>query len=242
MTRKRALLITIIVLLAAAVITASIALSPKRTTTQASPSSLGTNAEGFEISPIQAGEGGTTMGPDGITPIGYPPTCEGAYAAAINYRKTELTADSNWEKTQQTLELIYTVPEAADSLQQLMKENGVNDYMSSDIRALGIFKPLSCEAGKSAHVIVSDTTVFKNFPGMESYVLIQAEPTEVRWQDGDWKKVPEYSGDISEILNLHLQMSEAPPVTNEIIDELFTSADGQAISREGWLVVNNATR
>ena len=105
MSRKRALLITILVLLVASVVTASIMLSGKRATEPSPGSSLGTNAEGFEISPVAAGEGGTKMGPDGVTPIGYPPTCEGAYAAAINYHRADQTIDKNWEKTRTTLKL-----------------------------------------------------------------------------------------------------------------------------------------
>ena len=242
MTRKRALVITILVLLAASVVTASIMLSGKRDNAPSPGASMENNAEGFAISPVAAGEGGTAMGPDGVTPIGYPPTCEGAYAAAINYRKTEQTADKNWQKTQQTLELIYTDPEAADSLPQLMQENGVNDYLSSDVKALGIFKPLSCEAGKNAQVVVSDVTVFKNFPGTEPYVLVQAGPTELVWKNDDWKRVPSYNGDATETLSLNLQMDTAPTITQEIIDALFTADDGHAISRDGWLVINNATR
>ncbi|MFJ6419026.1 hypothetical protein [Paeniglutamicibacter sp. NPDC091659] len=242
MTRKRALLITVLVLLVASVVTASIMLSGKRATEPSPGASLGTNAEGFEISPVKAGEGGTKMGPDGVTPIGYPPTCEGAYAAAINYRKTEQTADRNWQETQQTLEFIYTVPIAADSLEKLMQENGVNDYLSSDVRTLGIFKPLNCEAGKHAEVVVSDVTVFKNFPDTEPYVLVQAGPAELLWTNGDWKRVPSYTGDATETLSLQLQMDTAPAITKEIIDALFTADDGHSISREGWKVVNNATR
>ena len=242
MTRKRALVITILVLLAASVVTASIMLSGKRDNTPSPGTSLGTNAEGFEISPVAAGEGGTALGPDEVTPIGYPPTCEGAYAAAINYRKAEQTADKNWKKTQQTLELIYTEPNAADSLQQLMQENGENDYLSPDVKSLGIFKPLSCEAGKNAQVVVSDVTVFKNFPGTEPYVLIQAGPTELVWKDNDWKRLPSYTGNAIETLSLHLQMDAAPTITHEIINALFTADDGHAISREGWMVVNNASR
>lgn len=242
MTRKRALLITILVLLVAAVATASFMLSENRATDPTPKAPLGTNAEGFEISPLAAGEGGSKMAPDGETPIGYPPTCEGASAAAINYRKAEQTANENWQKTQKTLELIYTDPEAADSLPQLMQENGVNEYLSSDVKALGIFKPMSCEAGKEALVVVSDVTLFKNFPGAAPYVLIQAGPTQLIWKDGDWKRVPSYSGGVGETLSIQLQMDTPPAITKEIIDALFTADDGHPISREGWMVVNNATR
>ncbi len=241
MSRKRVLVITILVLLVVSVVTASFLLSGKRASDPNEGAILGTNSEGFEISPVRAGEGGTAMGPDGLTPIGYPPTCEGAYAAAINYRKTEQTADKNWKKTQETLDFIYTEP-AADSLSQLMQANGENDYLSSDVKALGIFKPLSCEAGKNAHVVVSDVTVFKNFPETEPYVLIQAGPTELVWKDNDWKRIPVYNGDVTETLSLNLQMNAAPKITQEIIDALFTADDGHAISRDGWLVINNATR
>ena len=244
MTRKRALLITIIVLLAAAVITASIALSPKRTTSPASPSSLGTNAEGFEISPIKAGEGGSAMGPDGITPIGYPPTCEGAYAAAINFHKADQTIDTNWPKTRETLNYIAADAQQINSSIQttddMVNEYGVQDYAVADVRALGIFKPVNCETGKSARVIVSVVTLAK-FPESSPYIVIKASPIEVLWKNGDWKLSPVNDPRDGETLNLQLQKETVPAITPEIIDALFTK-DGQGISRDGWMVVNNATR
>lgn len=245
MTRKRALLITIIVLLAAAVITASIALSPKRTTTQASPSSLGTNAEGFEISPIKAGEGGSAMGPDGITPIGYPPTCDGAYAAAINYRQADQSIGTGWENTRETLRYIAAddqqVLDGIQTTDEMVKKYGLQDYAVPNIKLLGIFKPINCESGKIARVIVSDVTLTK-FPDTASYVVIKASPLEVIWTNDDWKFSPVNDPRDGETLNLQLQTSSVPEISPQIIDALFTAEDGQTISREGWMVVSNATQ
>lgn len=245
MTRKRALAITILVLLAASVVTASIMLSGKRDDSPTVSEPLGTNAEGFEISPVAAGEGGTTMGPDGVTPIGYPPTCEGAYAAAINYHRADQTLDKNWEKTRMTLKYIAADQRALnDSIEvsdELVKEHGLQDYAVTDVRSLGIFKPLNCESGKSARVIVSDMTL-ATFPDSDPYIVIKAGPTEVIWKNGDWKLVPVNDPRDGETLNLQLQMKTIPAITSEIIDALFTADDGRAISREGWMVVNNATR
>lgn len=245
MTRKRALVITILILLAASVVTASIMLSGKRDNTPSPGTSLGTNAEGFEISPVAAGEGGTALGPDGVTPIAYPPTCEGAYAAAINYHKADQTLNKNWEKTRMTLMYITANQQAVeDSIEvsdELVKQHGLQDYAVPDVRSLGIFKPLNCESGKSARVIVSDVTLAK-FPDSEPYIVVKAGPTEVIWKSGDWKLVPVNDPRDEESLNLQLQTETIPPITSEIIDALFTADDGRAISREGWMVVKNASR
>lgn len=245
MTRKRALLITIIVLLAAAVITASIALSPKRTTSPASPSSLGTNAEGFEISPIKAGEGGTTMGPDGITPIGYPPTCDGAYAAAINYRQAMQTTGETWPKVRETLLAISASPETLESrislTDELIEKYGAKNFVSVDMKALGIFKPLDCVKGKMVRVLISDVS-YLQYPETSPSVIVQAAPIDLIWQDGDWKVSASAEDSPAESLSLELQTSGPISVTSEIVDALFTAEDGQAISREGWMVASNATQ
>lgn len=245
MTRKRALVITILVLLAASVVTASIILSGKRDNSPNVSAPLETNAEGFQISPVAAGEGGTALGPDGVTPIGYPPTCDGAYAAAINYHHADQTLDKNWEKTRLTLMYIAADQQASnDSIEvsdELVKEHGLQDYAVTDVRSLGIFKPLNCESGKSARVVVSDVTLAK-FPDSDPYIVIKAGPTEVIWKDGDWKLVPVNDSRDGETLNLQLQTETIPAITPEITDALFTADDGRAISREGWMVVNNATR
>lgn len=245
MTRKRALVITILVLLAASVVTASIMLSGKRDNSPSPGASLGTNAEGFAISPVAAGEGGTAVGPDGVTPIGYPATCEGAYAAAINYHQADQTLDKNWEKTRLVLKYIAAEQQASNGSievsDELVKEHGLQDYAIADVRSLGIFKPLNCESGKSARVIVSDVTLAK-FPDSDPYIVIKAGPTEVIWKNGDWKLVPVNDPRDGETLNLQLQTETIPAITPEIIDALFTADDGRAISREGWMVVDNATR
>lgn len=245
MTRKRALLITILVLLVASVITASIMLSGKQAEEADPGISLGTNAEGFETSAVKAGEGGTQMGPDGATPVGYPPTCEGAYAAAINFHKADQTIDTNWPKTRETLKSIAAdaqqINGSIQSTDDMVSEYGLQDYAVADVRALGIFKPLSCEAGKAARVIVSDVTLAK-FPNTDPYLVIKAGPTEVIWKDGDWKLSPVNDPRDGETLNLQLQTKTVPDVTSELIDALFTADDGQGISRDGWMVVNNATR
>ncbi|MFF5794593.1 hypothetical protein ACFY5D_21325 [Paeniglutamicibacter sp. NPDC012692] len=243
MTRKRALLITVLVLLVASVVTASIMLSGKRATEPSPGASLGTNAEGFEISPVKAGEGGTKLGPDGVTPIGYPPTCEGAYAAAINYRRAIQTTDSKWAKTRETLLLVSADPTALGSrieiTDELVKKYGLKDFVSADVQTLGIFKPLNCEAGKIVRVIVSDISTLR-YPDTSPSVMLQAAPLEVLWQDGDWKLGSLTNITASESLSLELQTDTVPEVSKEIIDALFTADDGQAISREGWMVVNNA--
>lgn len=245
MSRKRVLVITILVLLVVSVVTASFLLSGKRANEPNPGASLGTNSEGFEISPVRAGEGGTAMGPDGVTPIGYPPTCEGAYAAAINYHRADQTLDRNWQKTRSTLRYIaadeQSVKDSIEVSDNLVSENGLQDYSVSDVRALGIFKPLGCESGKSARVTVSDVTL-ANFPGSEPYLVIKAGPTEVIWKNGDWKLAPVHDPREGESLNLQLQTEAIPAITPEIINALFTADDGRAISREGWLVVDNASR
>ena len=245
MTRKRALVITILVLLAASVVTASIMLSGKRDNAPTVSEPLGTNAEGFEISPVAAGEGGTAMGPDGVTPIGYPPTCEGAYAAAINYRKAIQTADSSWPKVRATLLQISADPHALASrveiTDELVEQYGMGTYVSADTQSLGLFKPLECEAGKSAFLLVSDVSTL-HYPGSNPSVMVQAAPITVIWKNGDWKIAATPSGKTAEYLSLELQTDTAPTITSEIIDALFTAENGQAISREGWMVVNNAKR
>lgn len=245
MNRKRALLITILVLLVASVITASIMLSGKAAKEADPGTSLGTNAEGFEISPVKAGEGGTKMGPNGVTPIGYPPTCEGAYAAAINFHKADQTIDTNWPKTRETLNYIAAdaqqINSSIQSTDDMVSEYGLQDYAVADVRALGIFKPVNCEAGKSARVIASVVTLAK-FPESSPYTVIKASPIEVLWKNGDWKLSPVNDPREGETLNLQLQKETVPAITPEIIDALFTAKDGQGISRDGWMVVNNATR
>lgn len=245
MNRKRALLITILVLLVASVITASIILSGKHTTPPNPPTSLGTNAEGFEISPINAGEGGTTLGPDGITPIGYPPTCEGAYTAAINYRKTIQTTDENWHKTRETLLYISAEPETLESriaiTNELVEQYGLKNFVSATTNALGIFKPLECEKGKSARVIVSDVSAL-HYPKTSPSVMLQAAPMNLIWRDHDWKINSSSDQTSTESLSLELQTNTVPEITPEIVNALFTTKDGEAISRDGWMVVSNATR
>lgn len=245
MNRKRALLITILVLLVASVITASIILSGKHTTTPNPPTSLGTNAEGFEISPIKAGEGGTTLGPDGTTSIGYPPTCEGAYTAAINFHKADQTINANWSKTRETLIYIAADPQQINSSIQntddMVNDHGAQDYAVANIQTLGIFKPVSCEAGKSARVVVSVVTLAK-FPNSSPYLVIKASPVEVFWRNGDWKLSPVNDPREGESMNLQLQTNTVPEITPEIVNALFTTKDGEAISRDGWMVVSNATR
>ncbi|EMQ96818.1 hypothetical protein [Paeniglutamicibacter gangotriensis] len=245
MTRKRTLVITILVLLAASVVTASIMLSGKRDNIPSPGTSLGTNAEGFAISPVVAGAGGTALGPDGVTPIGYPPTCEGAYAAAINYRKAIQTTDSNWPKVRETLLQISADPQALASrleiTDELVEQYGMGNYVSADTQTLGIFKPLECEAGKSALLLVSDVSTL-HYPESNPSVMVQAAPVKVVWQNGDWKFASTPSLESTEFLSLELQADTAPAMTPEIINALFTANDGQAISREGWLVVNNASR
>jgi hypothetical protein len=185
------------------------------------------------------------MGPDGVTPIGYPPTCEGAYAAAINYRKTVQTTDSNWPRVRETLLLISAGPEALESrieiTDELVEQYGKGNFVSADIKSLGIFKPLDCEKGKSARLIVSDVSTL-HYPESTPSVMVQAAPVEVVWQNGDWKIASSPSLESTEFLSLELQADTAPAMTPEIINALFTADDGQAISREGWLVVNNASR
>lgn len=245
MTRKRALLITIIVLLAAAVITASIVLSPKNTTNPTPPNSLGTNAEGFEISPVKAGEGGTTLAPDGITPIGYPPTCDGAYAAAINYRKTLQTTDETWPNVRKTLLAISASPNALESrislTDELIEKYGAKNFVSVDMKALGIFKPLECTKGKVAKVLVSEVS-FLQYPETSPSAIVQAVPIDLVWQDGDWKIASSSEASPAESLSLELQTSGPVSITPKITDALFTAKDGQSISRDGWMVISNATQ
>lgn len=245
MNRKRALLITILVLLVASVITASIMLSGKDAKAPDSGTALGTNAEGFEISPVKAGEGGTKMGPDGVTPIGYPPTCAGANAAAINYRKTIQTTDKEWPKVRKTLLAISADPEVLGSritiTDELVEQYGMKNFVSADMKALGIFKPVVCESGKLARVIVSDVSTLQ-YPETSPSIMIQAAPMDLSWQDGDWKVAAPSDPTSTDSLSLELQVSTAPAITPEIIDALFTAKDGQGISRDGWMVVNNATR
>ena len=117
---------------------------------------------------------------------------------------------------------------------ELVKEHGLQDYAVADVRSLGIFKPLNCEPGKSARVIVSDATL-ANFPDSAPYVVIKAGPTEVVWKDGDWKHAPVNDPRDGETLNLQLQTDVVPPISQEIIDPYSPQTMGKrSVAKGGW--------
>lgn len=140
---------------------------------------------------VTVGAGGSEVGPDGETPIGYEPTCTGAATAATNYSVAldssrvaagdvekegfyalidHATTGTYREETRAMADEYLALDGAADS--------GVTDYRPD----WGGFYVAACEPEESAEIWILTAI---GFPG-EDYGYVDVGYS-LTWEDGDWR-------------------------------------------------------
>ncbi|MHA7174851.1 hypothetical protein ACX80B_17485 [Arthrobacter monumenti] len=154
---------------------------------------------------IAAGAGGAEVGADGVTMIGYEPTCDGAVKAATNYLKAlesvHVVSDEEYKALLDQIVLPGSYKEAR--LDQLTKVDpeSVGDEASKrfleDYKEVvhpkwgGAYKVKSCEPEAAAVVGVFPCTYTAPFvvEGQKAPASIDCQSRQVslQWSDGDWK-------------------------------------------------------
>lgn len=150
---------------------------------------------------ITAGMGGTKMGPDGKTPLGYQKTCKGAAEAATNYAK--LLEDSSLnlgEDTDKTIDEVVVDHDLAQERKSAVKMDALDQGVSDDqLKTLskevyeefhpewsGKFLVRDCTPGDHAKVSVTGISVSGN-PGGDVTRLYGTSTYSLVWTDNDWK-------------------------------------------------------
>lgn len=197
---------------------------------------------GFPVSHLHANEGGTKTAADGHTRIGYTASCDDAVHAAINYVPAESYGTGPWEQREATLKKIIASNEDGseyiEALRSITKDGVTSKKSLSDPP---IFKIVRCESGKTASVAVAqriEKSAYKiDGRTVPATVEIRVAEQLLVWENDDWKL--DLSGENAtyrpETQLLYTQGKKEPSSAREILGDLFTDSDGNALSRDGWM-------
>ncbi|WP_423185043.1 hypothetical protein [Arthrobacter sp. NyZ413] len=137
------------------------------TTTNYAPApapSPATSVPGTAAAGVAAGSGGNTLGADGVTRVGYEPTCEGAEQAATNYTAGELGYGNVPDEKHLALINQIFLPDSADRIKEAQRihdkianpatKGRSGDYIQAHPEWGGAYKIFGCEPGKKASIAV----------------------------------------------------------------------------------------
>lgn len=150
---------------------------------------------------VEAGGGGTTTASvDGVTPMGYPQTCEGAIAAATNQWLAVSAQPEGWwspEGLARTSELVdYFAPGEIDDITWMsdfktareeaaavVNEHGTYNWADMNDASLGAFHIVSCSSSVAVVDIVYGSLV--STPETSEFTAYGSQRVTVGWL-GDW--------------------------------------------------------
>lgn len=186
----------VVLLLAVGVLTWQLTSSRDQGTAGATTSSAPSTTQPFirDDLKVSAGEGGSSVSPiDGVTPIGYQPTCKGAVEAATNY-VVALDASRPRDDAQnlsddQFLQLLEDRTsgdggkEMVDATRAAFTANpDARGPAAKQLPQLGGFSVNKCEPGKSAEIYIVYATTLDD--ATYSYYPVSVS---LAWVDDDWK-------------------------------------------------------
>lgn len=216
---------------------------------------------------IAAGSGGSEAGADGVTMIGYEPTCDGAVRAATNYLKAlesvHVVSDNKYKALLDQIVLPGSYKEYRLEKLQLAAGEGPNAGGPASrelVRSIemvvhpewgGAYKVKSCEPEAAALVSVFPCTYSAplTVEGKEVPATIgcQSRQVSLQWSDGDWKVADiggnDETGDEVIITDSSAipQDPDAMPLSEELRDRfLVNSNTGEQL--EGWVDYANVDR
>lgn len=196
---------------------------------------------------VEAGGGGTTVATiDGVTPMGYPDTCEGAVAAATNQLIAITTMPEGWSTPEGLAsygELVdYFSPGEIDGLtwssttkaERAEAAAFADEHMpgmtSTDHDgAVGAFRVISCSEATTVVDVVYGAVM--NWPGEESIAGYGSARVEVGWL-GDWS--------IREVTDVPIEEDPASKVQPEGEFTAASRAELIAAGGSGWTEFSNA--
>lgn len=195
---------------------------------------------------VEAGGGGTTVATiDGVTPMGYPDTCEGAVAAAANQLVTIAAMPEGWttpEGLARYGELVdyfspgeidgltwssTTKSERAEAAATVVDRDAV--YTATELDAsLGAFNVLSCTEATTVVDIVYGAVLKSDGTSVPAY---GSQRVEVGWL-GDWS--------IREVTDVPIEEDPASKVQPEGEFTAASRAELIAAGGSGWTEFSNA--
>jgi hypothetical protein len=214
---------------------------------------------------IAAGSGGTELGADGVTMIGYEPTCDGAVKAATNYLKAlesvHVVSDDKYKALLDQIVLPGSYKESR--LKQLEIASGANeDNPASNklVRSIkqvvhpkwgGAYKVKSCEPEAAAVVGVFPCTYTAPFvvegKKVTGSIDCQSRQVSLQWSDGDWKVADIANSDETGDAVLGIDPDSIPqspdkmPLSEELRDRFLVNHKTDK-PLEGWVDYANVNR
>lgn len=247
LSRRRIIVIAAVVVAVAVVALGSyfISSNTKQDTSAALPNSPApseTSRFGFPVSDIGLGEGGSSTTPNRGIRVGYTASCEDATRAALNYVAALSYSPKSWGKQEAELKQILSEDETtrkyAAAISGMVKEYKAAETYS--VLEPGIYKIANCDPGKSASVHIAVKVKRESYKVGEKVspesTSIYFSAQQVVWQNGDWKlnKDPLQGVDPLDNQLVYTGGQKAPTSQLTILDDLFTDAEGNPVSREGW--------
>lgn len=176
---------------------------------------------------VVAGSGGGELAPDGQTPVGYEPTCQGAVQAATNYATLLSQADLDLpDGTEETVRSVLLDDSAADESMRVMKNEVIaNSLSSEEIKQMpdmydsrfhpewsGKYHVAECVEGETATVGVSGVLTTQ-LPSDEANSEYTGRVFELVWADDDWKIQNEVTAEDDGASIIAPALAETPEMT-----------------------------
>lgn len=224
---------SLIVVIIAAIVLSMLLNRPEKSAAP-DPASTGVSTigkYGFPVSTIKAGGGGKTLAPDGVTPLGYGPSCDDAVRATMNYLKFMSTNDTkNPGQLIATYKLVFADQKAGEDLgkgfAQMAKESPGSVGTQASFTRPGLFKVGSCKEGETAAIGVAVTLMESS--GASTRFFKQ----RVVFERGTWLLAAqdESTGSIETGGSIFEEgATKFPELTAKNIDELFTDSQGKRV-------------
>lgn len=228
-------------------------------THQPDPAPSATMVQGPATAGIMAGSGGSRLGVDGRTRIGYEPSCEGAVQAMTNYLTGLWTFNPADTSKQEALARQVFTPDSTDRLTEVKwVKDQANAFKAGHATGReeehpewgGSYKIYSCEPGQRAKVgIFSCGRTEVHTPKQGSWGGSSCQPflSSLSWTGSDWKLATFNNED--EQLNLNEwtphdgtdpKSEHEFPLSKAVIAKSITDGHGKPI--EGWVDYANITR